>query len=337
MKTATLRPAPGKRAPSRPTGAVLTAGFVLSLQILTATLCIQTASAQSSNDQAKHKSKRPFEWPTNQSAQAKQTKTKPEAILNAHAIAKTEPSVKFTKTPTLERIVISTDRLFDPDQTSIMPGGEIALNKMIEHLSRWREHPVMIECHTDSFGFETYIRKLSQERAERLRLWFLERGLLQDVQVTAVGVGKGHPVAANQMPDGKDNLIGMAANRRIEIIVDKTKAIEVADIGPIHESIEDPENAATMAPIAEKQDWAPVDQKDSGDLIREPEITNSGSIHEPNPILDSLPTQEVAQKPRGSQDSTSQAPAAKVDTEKLKREHEWDHKEFGVWREDRDR
>ena len=337
MKTATLRRAPGKLALSRPTGAVLAAGFVLSLPILAATLGLQTASAQVSNQKANHKNTRPFEWPTSHSAQAKQTKTKPEAILKAHAVAKTEPTVKFSKTPTIERLVISTDRLFDPDQSTIMPGGEIALAKIIEHLSGWREHPVVIECHTDSFGFDTYIRKLSQERAERLRLWFLQRGLLQDVQVTAVGVGKGRPIAANQTADGKDNLIGMAANRRMEIIVDKTKAIEVADIGPIHESMEDPDNAAPVAPVAEKQEWVPADQGDSGDLIREPEMTNSGSIREPNPILDSLPTQEVAQKPRGTQDSTSQAPAAKVDTEKLKREHEWEHKEFGVWREDRDR
>lgn len=335
MKTPTSRLAPSKLALAKLIGTMLAAGFVLSCQILTATFCLQTASAQSNNKQASHKNNRPFEWPTNHTAQTKQAKTKPEAILKAHAVAKTEPTVKFTKTPTIERLVISTDRLFDPDQTTIMPGGEIALNKITEHLSRWHEHPVVIECHTDSFGFDTYIRKLSQERAERLRLWFLQRGLLQDVQVTAVGIGKGHPIAPNQTPDGKDNLIGMAANRRIEIIVDKTKAIEVADINPIHESIEDPENASPMAPVAEKQDWAPADQKDSGDLIREPEMTNSDSIHEPNPILDSLPTQEVAQKPRGSQDSTSQAPAAKPTTAEQQREHEWEHKEFGVWREDR--
>ncbi len=336
MKTLLSRNATRQFPSSRLTGVVLAAGFILSLPILAATLCLQTASAQSSNKQTSHKNHRPFEWPTNQ-ALAKQPKTKPEAILKAHAVAKTEPTVKVTKTPIIERIVISTDRLFDPDQSTIMPGGEIALSKMIEHMSRWREHPVVIECHTDSFGFDTYIRKLSQERAERLRLWFLERGLLQDVQVTAVGVGKGQPIAPNQTPNGQDNLIGMAANRRVEIVVDKTKAIEVGNIGPIHESIEDPLNTRTLAPVAEKQDWKPADQKDSGDLIREPEIANPGSIQEPNPILDSLPTQETVQKPRGTQDSTSQAPEAKATTAEQQREHEWEHKEFGVWREDRDR
>lgn len=337
MKTAKLKIANSKLVVLRPTESLLDVAIVLSLPLLATTLCPQPATAQSNSHQASaHKNNRPFEWPTSHGAQPAQTKTKPEANLKAHAVAKTEPTVKFTKTPTIERIVISTDRLFDPDQSTIMPGGEIALGKMIEHLSHWREHPVVIECHSDSFGFDSYIRKLSQERAERLRLWFLQRGLLQDVQVTAVGVGKVHPIAPNQMPDGKDNLIGMAANRRVEIVVDKTKAIEVADIGPIHESIEDPQ-AAPLPPVAEKQDWTPPDQRDSGDLIREPEIAKPGSIQEPNPIIDSLPTQETVQKPRGTQDSTSQAPEAKTTTAEQQREHEWEHREFGVWREDRDR
>jgi hypothetical protein len=126
----------------------------------------------------------------------------------------------------------------------------------------------------------------------------------------------------------------MAANRRIEIIVDKTKAVEVAVLDPIHQSIEEPSDTPPPAPIAEKQDWMPPDERDSGDLIREADTTNSGN-HESNPIIDSLPTQETAQKPRGTQDSTSQAAPAKVNTEEQQKQHEWDHKEFGVWREDR--
>ncbi|MBA4074081.1 MAG: hypothetical protein C0508_03505 [Cyanobacteria bacterium PR.023] len=333
MKTAKLRIAKSKLSLVRATEALWAAALVNSLPFLAATICLP-ASAQSHNHQVSHAGNRPFEWPTSHNAHTAQSKTKPDAMPKAHAVAKIEPTVKFSKTPTLERIVISTDRLFDPDQTTIMPGGEVALSKMVEHLSRWREHPVVIECHTDSFGFDTYIRKLSQERAERLRVWFLQRGLLDDVQVTAIGVGKGHPIAPNQTPDGKDNLVGMAANRRIEIIVDKTKAIEVAVLDPIHQSIEEPSNSLPTAPIAEKQDWTPPDVRDSGDLIREADTANAGS-HESNPIIDSLPTQESAQKPRGTQDSTSQAAPAKVTTEEQQKQHEWDHKEFGVWREDR--
>jgi len=336
MKTAKLRIAKSNLSHTRAIRAFGAAALVYSLPFFAATIALPT-SAQSNNHQVSHTGNRPFEWPTSQNAHnahTLQSKTKPDAMPKAHAVAKIEPTVKFTKTPTIERIVISTDRLFDPDQTTIMPGGELALSKIVEHLSRWREHPVVIECHTDSFGFDTYIRKLSQERAERLRLWFLQRGLLDDVQVTAIGVGKGHPIAPNQTPDGKDNLVGMAANRRIEIIVDKTKAIEVAVLDPIHQSIEEPSNTPPPAPIAEKQDWTPPDERDSGDLIREADTANSGS-HEPNPIIDSLPTQEAAQKPRGTQDSTSQAAPAKVTTEEQQKQHEWDHKEFGVWREDR--
>lgn len=317
-------------------------------------LCLPAALAQAST----HKSGRPFAWPTSsqplntqpssaqasfsrpvngivkpaqsgQTAHNSHSKTKPEPVLNSQAVSKAEPSIKFSKTPTVERVVISTDRLFDPDQSSLMPGGELALLKLVDSLSQWKEHPVVIECHTDSFGFDTYIRKLSQERADRLRLWFVQRGLLEDVQVTAVGVGKSHPLANNQLPNGQDNIPGMAVNRRIEIIVDKTKAIEVAVLDPIHESIGDPQ----MAPVAEKQDWAPADEKDSGDLIRDPEMAQTP--HESNPIIDALPTQEGAQKPRGTQDSTSQAPPPKANVAELDRQREWEHKEFGLWREDR--
>jgi outer membrane protein OmpA-like peptidoglycan-associated protein len=342
MKTAKSMTANSRLAPAH----LATAGL---LSALLSTTCLTILGLQPVAAQASHKTKsnsqRPFQWPTSENSPAHaahtahtahtshstQAKTKPEAILKEHAISKAEPTVTYLKTPTLERIVISTDRLFDADQNTIMPGGEAALNKIVEHLSHWREHPVVVECHTDSFGFETYIRKLSQERADRVRVWFVQKGLLDDVQVTAVGVGKGHPIASNQLPNGKDNLVGMAANRRIEIIVDKTKAIEVAVLDPIHQTIDDQK----PAPIAEKMDWTPPDERDSGDLIREADTANGGATHEPNPIIDSLPTQESAQKPRGSQDSTSQAAPAKATTEEQKRAHEWDHKEFGVWREDR--
>ena len=289
--------------------------------------CLQAVLAQNT---------RPFTWPTSAQpshaahpTQSAHTKTKPEPVLNSHAVSKAEPAVKFSKTPTSEHVIISTDRLFDPDQTTIMPGGEAALLKIVQLLGQWKDHPVVIECHTDSFGFETYIRKLSQERAERLRLWFVQKGLLEDVQVTAIGMGKKNPVASNQLANGQDNIVGMAANRRIEIVVDKTKAVEVAVLSPIHESIDD----AKAAPIAEKRDWVPADEKDVGDLIREPEMADNH--HEPNPIIDSLPTQEGAQKPRGTQDSTSQAAPAKTTTAEQEKQREWEHKEFGLWREDR--
>lgn len=251
---------------------------------------------------------------------AQSTTTSAFKASEAHRIALREVSkaVRINRTPTSESIIIATDSLFDRDQSTITPTGELALSQLVEKVSQWSEHPVVIECHTDSFGFENYIRKLSQERADCLRSWFIQRNLLQDIQVEAVGVGKVKPLLPNQKPNGKDDLVAMAVNRRVEIHVDKTKALEVPVV---------------VQNFEDNNEEAPANSQQPDTMAQNNRNSEFGDA---SMILNQLPRLEDVKVHGGrTMDATSEAEKApeQITPEKV-REHEWEHKEFGLWRDD---
>jgi len=240
--------------------------------------------------------------------------------LHRLAMREVSKAIHINRTPTSECIVIASDSLFDRDQATITPTGELALAQLVERVSQWSEHPVVIECHTDSFGFENYIRKLSQERADCLRSWFIQRNLLQDIQVKAVGVGKGKPRAPNQKPNGKDDLVAMAINRRVEIHVDKTKAVEVPVLMPDSEG----SNEEPQAPPQESETVANRQNNNENSEFGDDSL-----------ILNQLPRLEDVRAHSGrTTDATSEVekPPEQITPEKI-RANEWEHKEFGLWRD----
>ncbi|HJZ99751.1 MAG TPA: OmpA family protein, partial [Candidatus Solibacter sp.] len=69
-----------------------------------------------------------------------------------------------------------------------------------------------VEGHTDSVGSEEYNQKLSEQRAEGVRDYFVAQGLPMD-SVSARGFGKTQPVADNNTAAGRQQ------NRRVELVV----------------------------------------------------------------------------------------------------------------------
>lgn len=73
---------------------------------------------------------------------------------------------------------------------------------------------VRIEGHTDNTGPEQLNRTLSQERAEAVRAYLIQRGIAGS-RLEARGYGSSRPVASNDTPEGRSE------NRRVEFIVTK--------------------------------------------------------------------------------------------------------------------
>jgi outer membrane protein OmpA-like peptidoglycan-associated protein len=76
-------------------------------------------------------------------------------------------------------------------------------------------HPglkLAIEGHTDSVGSDEANQKLSEKRAETVRVYLVDQGL-PDGSVTSQGFGKTTPVADNSTAEGRQK------NRRVEIVV----------------------------------------------------------------------------------------------------------------------
>lgn len=120
-------------------------------------------------------------------------------------------------------INLSSDVLFDFDKAELKPEADSELEKAAEVIREKGKGTILIVGHTDSKGGDAYNKKLSLARAEAVKNWFEARGLQQDYQTD--GQGATRPIAPNSNADGSDNPEGRAKNRRVEIVINKTKTL----------------------------------------------------------------------------------------------------------------
>ncbi len=118
-------------------------------------------------------------------------------------------------------VSMSGDTLkFDSAKATLKPEGEALLSKLAGVLAKYPENRILVEGHTDSTGKPEFNMTLSQNRADRVKAFLLEKGVPPRSILAATGFGSDKPVADNATADGR------AANRRVElkISVDKEEA-----------------------------------------------------------------------------------------------------------------
>jgi outer membrane protein OmpA-like peptidoglycan-associated protein len=113
--------------------------------------------------------------------------------------------------------------------TPIEVGGVVKLNNILFQLAKatlkaesfaeldniyqvFMDNPTMeveISGHTDSDGSDTYNQKLSADRANSVKDYLVQKGIVA-TRITAVGYGESKPIAPNDTPEGKE------MNRRVE-------------------------------------------------------------------------------------------------------------------------
>lgn len=74
--------------------------------------------------------------------------------------------------------------------------------------------PIVLSGHTDSKGTDTANLRVSQQRAELVRDWLLERKVSAS-RITVVALGEQNPERGNANPDGTANEENRAYNRRV--------------------------------------------------------------------------------------------------------------------------
>lgn len=116
---------------------------------------------------------------------------------------------------------LSGDVLFDYDKAALKPEAEVALKKVAVVLSQFPESKVTIEGYTDSKGTKSTNMQLSRERAQSVKAWLVQNGGVAETSISTKGFGEQYPIAANTNPNGSDNPLGRALNRRVSIIVEK--------------------------------------------------------------------------------------------------------------------
>ncbi len=109
-------------------------------------------------------------------------------------------------------IVNMSDVLFDTAKYTLRPGAREKLARVAGIIEGHPGLKIQVEGHTDSVGSDEYNMKLSENRAEAVRTYLVEQGIMPS-NVTAQGFGKTLPVADNSTAAGRQ------LNRRVELVV----------------------------------------------------------------------------------------------------------------------
>lgn len=117
----------------------------------------------------------------------------------------------------LDQRLAGTSISFEPGSATLTSDGERALERIVRPLQRATGVVVEVQGHTDSQGGAPGNLLLSQDRAEAVVAFLVERGVPIGL-LAAKGYGETRPVASNDTEDGK------ARNRRIELVVGKADA-----------------------------------------------------------------------------------------------------------------
>jgi len=90
----------------------------------------------------------------------------------------------------------------------INPSSKFILNKAYNTLVAYPKLKVEIQGYTDNIGSSTSNQKLSQKRADAVKLWLVQKGI-DATRLVAKGYGEDNPIASNNTKEGRQK------NRRI--------------------------------------------------------------------------------------------------------------------------
>ncbi len=165
----------------------------------------------------------PVPMPAPAPASAPATAQNSTAVAQGSSLTAQSSSLSGTETGFNIQINLSSDVLFDFDKAELKPEADSELQKAADIIRQKGKGLIMISGYTDSKGTDAYNKRLSLARAQAVKNWFEAQGLHQNYQTE--GLGAANPVAPNTNDDGSDNPEGRAKNRRVEIIVNKTKQL----------------------------------------------------------------------------------------------------------------
>ncbi len=112
---------------------------------------------------------------------------------------------------------LSADTLFRVGSADLSPGALDRLNRLLDDIqAKPNVASIIIAGHTDSTGTDMINLPLSEARASSVRDYLVANGL-RGVNIEVEGHGASRPVASNATEQGR------AANRRVEIIVTRSR------------------------------------------------------------------------------------------------------------------
>jgi OOP family OmpA-OmpF porin len=113
---------------------------------------------------------------------------------------------------TENKIELKQTVFFETNRAHIRTISHPLLNEVAQAIKDNAKIKVEIQGHTDSQGNDVFNLKLSQKRAEAVRLYLIKRGITSD-RLVAKGYGEAVPIADNRTATGRSQ------NRRVEFVI----------------------------------------------------------------------------------------------------------------------
>ena len=113
---------------------------------------------------------------------------------------------------------LSSDVLFAFDSATLLATANVPLGELATALDKVRKAKITVEGHSDSFGNDTYNRKISEDRARAVADWLAQNTHLPRESFSIRGFGKTRPIVN---PLG--SIEQQAPNRRVEIRIEAEK------------------------------------------------------------------------------------------------------------------
>jgi len=143
-----------------------------------------------------------------------------DAIVGCDAVAPQRvaaaPEQRTTPAAALEKIIITSDTLFDNNMSVIKPAGESTLDNLVTKLEG-NQRVVISTGFTSSPGTDAHNMGLSERRSEAVKTYLVSKGV-DGSRIQTVGKGEQSPIADNATAEGR------SLNRRVEIEVMATPA-----------------------------------------------------------------------------------------------------------------
>jgi len=115
------------------------------------------------------------------------------------------------------KVQVPSDISFDIGSAALQPRPRPVLEAFAHGLGQDRSTRVRIVGHTDATGSDAINDPLSEQRADSVRNFLVDRGIASD-RIEAAGRGSREPVASNATPEER------ARNRRVEIFLRETQS-----------------------------------------------------------------------------------------------------------------
>ena len=118
-----------------------------------------------------------------------------------------------TPTPAQKEVTISLNVQFDSDKAVVKEKYHGDIKRVADFMKDFPDTTAEIGGHTDSTASDAHNQKLSEERANSVRQYIIEKFGIDGSRITAKGYGEDKPIASNNTEEGKQK------NRRVEAVI----------------------------------------------------------------------------------------------------------------------